>query len=127
MSAVNFVGLGYVSLYVEDLESAVAFYCQVFGPYGYSDHGKTFGWHIGSTWLTVFAAEFGTAKSGNPRGVEFAIQVSSPDEVDTLYNKLIAAGAIDCMSPSNTRMYEDMRFACVDDPFGVRIDVYCPI
>jgi hypothetical protein len=24
-------------------------------------------------------------------------------------------------------MYEPMRFACVDDPFGVRIDVYCPI
>ncbi len=24
-------------------------------------------------------------------------------------------------------MYEPMRFACVDDPFGVRVDIYCPI
>jgi hypothetical protein len=24
-------------------------------------------------------------------------------------------------------MYEDMRFSCVDDPFGVRIDIYCPL
>ncbi len=30
------------------------------------------------------------------------------------------------MSPADTKMYEPMRFACVDDPFGVRIDVYFP-
>jgi hypothetical protein len=26
--------------------------------------------------------------------------------------------------PEDTEMYEPMRFCCVDDPFGVRIDVY---
>ncbi len=30
------------------------------------------------------------------------------------------------MPPDDTKIYEPMRFACVDDPFGVRIDVYCP-
>jgi hypothetical protein len=24
-------------------------------------------------------------------------------------------------------MYEPMRYAYVDDPFGVRIDIYCPV
>ena len=29
--------------------------------------------------------------------------------------------------PTDTKMYEPMRFACVDDPFGVRVDIYCPL
>ena len=31
------------------------------------------------------------------------------------------------MEPEDTCMYEPMRFCCVDDPVGIRIDVYCPI
>jgi hypothetical protein len=27
----------------------------------------------------------------------------------------------------DTTMYEKMRFAAVDDPFGVRIDIYYPL
>jgi uncharacterized glyoxalase superfamily protein PhnB len=63
---------------------------------------------------------------GNPRNTEFAIQLATPDEVDRLYGALITAGATFCRAPSDTRMYEPMRYCCVDDPFGVRIDVYCP-
>jgi hypothetical protein len=39
----------------------------------------------------------------------------------------MAAGARPCMAPRDTSMYEPMRFGCVDDPFGVRIDVYCRV
>ena len=35
--------------------------------------------------------------------------------------------AKDCWTPEDTEMYEPMRFSCVDDPFGVRINVYCLI
>ncbi len=124
--SVSFVGLGYVSIYVEDLANAVTFYDSVFGEHAYQEGENTFGWKIGTTWLTMFGAASGSAKSGNPRGIEFAVQVATAGEVDALYERLIALGAVVCMSPQDTRMYEDMRFACVDDPFGVRIDVYCP-
>ena len=47
------------------------------------------------------------------------------------YNmKMLAAmverGAKTLMKPQDTWMYEKMRYCCVDDPFGVRLDVYCP-
>jgi hypothetical protein len=31
------------------------------------------------------------------------------------------------MAPKDTRMYEAMRFCAVDDPVGIRIDVFCLI
>jgi uncharacterized glyoxalase superfamily protein PhnB len=63
----------------------------------------------------------------NPRNTEFAIQVAAVEEVDRLHHALIAAGAKEYMAPADTRMYKPMRFACSDDPFGVRIDIYCPL
>jgi hypothetical protein len=47
--------------------------------------------------------------------------------VDVLYRRLLDLGSVVCREPEDTWMYEPMRFACVDDPFGVRIDIYCPI
>jgi catechol 2,3-dioxygenase-like lactoylglutathione lyase family enzyme len=122
------VGLGYMSLYMRDLEQAVAFYTRFFGPpiLGGTD-GEYYGWQMGSTWLTVFPSRGGTAPDHNPRNAEFAIQVSRPGEVDLLYQALTDAGAISCTQPLDTRMYDPMRFACVDDPFGVRLDIYCPL
>jgi catechol 2,3-dioxygenase-like lactoylglutathione lyase family enzyme len=126
--AFRIVTLGYVSLYVQDLPEAVAFYAQVFGPPEYVEaEDKVYGWRLGATWLTVFPSSAGTAPGSNPRNTEFAIQVSDPAEVDRLHQALLAAGARDCRSPRDTRMYEPMRFGCVDDPFGVRIDIYCPL
>jgi uncharacterized glyoxalase superfamily protein PhnB len=122
------VSLNYVSLYVNDFQEAIAFYTQVFGPPEYDeDEGSLYGWRMGSTWLTMFPAKAGTSRDSNPRNTEFAVQVSSLEEVDALYNALIGAGAKECMAPRDTKMYEEMRFGCVDDPFGVRIDVYCPL
>jgi uncharacterized glyoxalase superfamily protein PhnB len=121
------VGLGYVSLYFQDHDAAIAFYSQVLGPPEYSEDGDALrGWRMGATWLTVFAASAGSGKAGNPRNTEFAIRVTTSEEVDALFAQLVAAGAQVCMAPRDTTMYEPMRFACVDDPFGVRIDVWCP-
>jgi len=121
------VALNYVSLYVKDFSDAIAFYTQVFGPpESVAESGKVVGWRMGSTWLTVFPSSAGTAHDSNPRNTEFAIQVAAAEDIDRLYGALIGAGAKECMAPEDTTMYEPMRFACVDDPFGVRIDIYCP-
>lgn len=122
------VGLSYVSLYYKDLTTAVAFYSQVFGPPASVDTPKAiYGWRMGSTWLTLLPSKAGTDPARNPSNSEFAVQVASTGEVDQLYAALLAAGAQECMAPADTQMYDPMRFACVDDPFGVRIDVYCPL
>lgn len=124
----HIVDLNYVSLYIEDFQEALEFYGKVFGPpENADDENKIYGWRMGASWLTVFPSKIGTHPGSNARNVEFAIQLSSLEEVDTLYDALIEAGAKSCWEPEDTQMYEDMRFSCVDDPFGVRIDVYCPI
>lgn len=121
------VDLNYVSLYAEDFSDALAFYTRVFGaPENAVENELTYGWRMGRTWMTLFPAAAGTVHGSNPRNAEFAVQVAAAEEVDALYGELIAAGAKNCMAPSDTEMYEPMRFACVDDPFGVRIDIYCP-
>lgn len=121
------VTLGYVSLYLKDLQPAITFYSQVFGaPDSVDETSQIYGWHMGTTWLTLLPSSASSYPESNPRNTEFAIQVTTPAEVDLLYQALLAAGAKACMAPADTKMYEPMRFACVDDPFGVRIDVYCP-
>jgi hypothetical protein len=80
---------------------------------------------MGSTWLTLFPGSAGPRPGAEAGNAEFAIQVATPDQVDRLHEALLAAGATNCRSPRDTTMYEPMRFSCVDDPFGMRIDVYC--
>ena len=122
------IDLNFISLYLLDLAEAVAFYTGIFGPpdeiYAEDPH---YGWKLGATWLTLFESKIGTAPESNPHNTEFAIQVAEPGEVDRLYEALVAAGAKPCNTPEDTEMYVPMRFSCVDDPFGVRIDVYCLI
>jgi predicted enzyme related to lactoylglutathione lyase len=127
-SAYQIVGLNYVSLYIKAFQQAITFYSQVFGTPEFIDEQKEiYGWRMGTTWLTVFPSRVGTYHDSNPRNTEFAIQVSAVEQVDILHRALIAAGAQEFMPPEDTTMYEPMRFACVDDPFGVRIDIYCPL
>ena len=128
MLAFEIVSLNYVSAYVQDYETAVSFYTQVFGPPQVAEvKAGIHGWPMGNTWLTLFPSSQGTHPESNPRNLEFAIQVAEPAQVDALHAALVAAGATSCWNPEDTEMYEPMRFAAVDDPFGVRIDVYCPI
>ncbi len=89
----NIVDLNYVSLYYEDIQGAIAFYENVFGPPEDVDEGgEIYGWQMGSTWLTLFPSKKGTQAGSNPRNTEFAIQVSAPQEVDILFQALIEAG-----------------------------------
>ena len=122
------VGLNFVTLYFVDLEGAVEFYQTVLGP---PDEVVTapviWGWKMGSTWLTLFPSAIGVNARSNPRNTEFGIQVETPGQVDTLYQAFLDAGATKCREPEDTEMYDAMRFSCVDDPFGVRIDIYCPL
>ena len=124
----HILDLNYVSLYIEDFTEAIGFYEQIFGaPETADEAGQIYGWRMGATWLTLFPSQQGNYKGSNPRNSEFAIQVSKPEEVDILHQLYINAGAKSCWAPEDTSMYEEMRFSCVDDPFGVRIDVYCPL
>lgn len=124
----HIVDLNYISLYIKDFQQAIAFYTQVFGePESVDERKTTYGWKLGATWLTIFDASKAGLQDGNPSNTEFAVQVAASVEVDQLYQALIAAGAKPCMSPKDTAMYQPMRFCCVDDTFGVRIDVYYPL
>jgi catechol 2,3-dioxygenase-like lactoylglutathione lyase family enzyme len=120
------VGVNYISLYVKDFETAVKFYSRILNPPTYKKK-DTYGWKLGTTWLTIFPSKYGTSKERNPCNAEFAIQVATPEAVDKLYKKFLEAGAKDYCTPENTTMYESMRFACIDDPFGMRVDIYCPM
>jgi predicted enzyme related to lactoylglutathione lyase len=129
-SAASFtiVDLNFMSVYVKDYDRAIEFYSSVFGvPSEAHDKSDHVGWQMGRTWFTVLPARGGLEKDRNPCNAEFAIQVSAVHEVDALFQVLIREGAKHCMPPEDTEMYDKMRFCCVDDPFGVRIDVYCPI
>jgi catechol 2,3-dioxygenase-like lactoylglutathione lyase family enzyme len=120
------VDLDYVSLYVEEFEKAVAFWTALFGPPEFKEQETTLGWKMGATYLTLFPAAHGTVPGSNPRNAEFAIRVEAPGQVDALLEAMVEQGAKVVMGAQDTWMYEKMRYGCVDDPFGVRIDVYCP-
>ena len=123
------VDLNFISLYYKDHQAAIAFYTTVFGPPDMLDEAgqmKIHGWQMGATWLTLFESTEGTDPNQNPHNTEFAIQVAKPAEVDALYAAFVAAGAKAGWEPKDTEMYVPMRFAYVDDPFGVRIDIICP-
>jgi uncharacterized glyoxalase superfamily protein PhnB len=122
------VDLNYVSLYYEDFQTAIDFYTEVFGaPENMDEGGEIIGWRMGPTWLTLFPAKEAAHPGRNPRNAEFAIQAAEPDQVDALYQAFIEAGAKKGWEPFDTEMYEAMRFSYVDDPFGVRIDIICPL
>ena len=122
------VTLNYVSLYFERFAEAVDFYTKVFGAPDQPEEDHGFGsWKMGSTWLTLFPSRMGVNPEGDPVNAEFGIQVQEPAQVDELSEILLENGAKLVMAPEDTWMYESMRFVALDDPFGVRIDVYCPI
>jgi uncharacterized glyoxalase superfamily protein PhnB len=122
------VDLTYFSLYIKDYAEAIAFYSAVFGaPSVAAPDNSLTGWEMGATHLTIFPSSGGAVPESNPRNAEFAVQVSQPGEVDTLYTILVAAGAKAGWEPKDTEMYVPMRFAYVDDPFGTRIDIICPL
>jgi hypothetical protein len=120
-------GLYFPTFYFKDFDLACAFYTQILGQPDV-DKEKLKGWQLGNTWLTFFPSEQNVPSEGdNPRNAEFAIQVHTPPEVDVLFNAFVAAGAKAFCEPEDTWMYEEMRFSGVDDPFGIRVDIFCPL
>lgn len=111
----NFSGTFGVTLFFEDYELAVAYYQEVLGPPAYIEGPGTRGWQIGTGWLTLLQG-----KSGNPRNVEFTLQVDTPQEAERLQGAFIAAGGIG-PDPSDVFMYEPIRACPVCDPFGTDI------
>ncbi len=128
MSKFNIVGLNYVSLYPADHAAAIKYYTKIFGLLDVQNpEDGVWGWRMGSTWLTVFPSKYGPVTDGTTQNIEFAIQMGQPDEVDKLYQAFVEAGVKASQPPVDTTMYEKMRYAYVDDPFGVRIDIYCTL
>jgi catechol 2,3-dioxygenase-like lactoylglutathione lyase family enzyme len=118
-------GLRYPSFYLADFAAAVRFYTAVFGEPEVGEETLA-GWKLGDTWLTLFP-KGGTEEGANPRNAEFAVEVAEPADVNRLYEALRAAGAAEGWAPRDAEMYVPMRFAYVDDPFGIRIDIICPL
>ena len=119
------LGVSYPSLYVRDLEAATAFYEPLLGPVEYREKGLA-GIKLGDTWLTLFDAKLMGLAAENPRNAEFALRLGSPEDVDEMFRRFVAAGAKAVMAPQDTRMYVAMRYACVDDPHGLRLSLYHP-
>ena len=125
---VTIVGAAFPSFYLKDYQEAIEFYTKVLGPPENVDvEGGIHGWRLGNTWLTLFPSSIGSNPDTNVANGEFAIQVAAKDDVDRLYQRFLDNGAKTCMPPEDTEMYDPMRFSCVDDPFGIRVDIYAPL
>lgn len=125
--AERLAGVAYPSFYVADLDAAVAFYAALLGPPETADDAQFHGFPIGDDRLTLFSAPLGPHPDSGPRGSEFAIRTKRPEDVDAVYARLLELGARSVMAPEDTWMYRRMRFCCVDDPFGIRVDAFCPL
>ena len=122
---VPITGVAYPTFYVADLAAARAHWERLLGPVEYED-GALCGLRLGDGWLTLVDARHGPHPGGGPRNTELALRVASAADVDALHARLLALGATTVIAPADTRMYEPMRYACVDDPFGVRLGIYFP-
>jgi hypothetical protein len=96
--------VAYPTIFADDYAGGLAFYTRVFGPPEYSENDLTVGWRLGSTWLTLMPST-----SSYPTGVEFAIEVSTPEQVERLQAEMLAAGASG-PAPTDEWMYETMRW-----------------
>lgn len=119
-------GVAYPSFYFKDVDAAVALYEAVFGPCAYHEAGFH-GLKLGDTWLTLFDPKMAPHPGENPANAEIALRLATPADVDALHATFVENGAKTVMQPQDTWMYENMRYACLDDPLGVRWDLYCPI
>jgi catechol 2,3-dioxygenase-like lactoylglutathione lyase family enzyme len=124
--AARILGIAYPSCYVPDLPAARAFCERVFGPAGHEEEGIS-GFRVGDTWLTLLDGRYGPPPPpGTCRG-EFGLRMASPADVDAFHARAAESGAVTVMAPRDTKMYELMRYACVDLPFGLRLSVFCPL
>lgn len=119
------LGIAYPSFYFADLDRALTLYEAVFGPAAYREEGLA-GIRLGDTWLTLFGPERAPASGHGPRNAEIGVRLARPADVDALHARFLERGARSVMAPQDTWMYEDLRYACLDDPLGIRWDLCGP-
>jgi len=116
----DFTGTFGVTLYYEEFEQAVDYYSRVLGPPAYVEGEGTRGWAIGPGWLTLLQGE-----KGSPRNTEVTFVMQTPEQADRLQAAFIAAGGAG-PEPTDTLMYEPVRYCPVRDPFGTDLLVVSP-
>jgi hypothetical protein len=117
----GFESLNSVTLFYEDFHAAINYYTDVLGKPNYQEGEFTFGWRIGTGWLTILKG-----KSGNPSNVEIAFIMKSYEEANLLQQAFIEAGGTG-QEPVDTLMYDPVHICPVTDPFGVEIMVYAKV
>ena len=130
------VSLGYVILYVEDVEASLAFYERAFGlarRFFHDDQGKAYGeLETGATRLSfaslgLVAGHFGQAPRVSTAGeapLGFEIALTTPD-VQALYDRALAAGA-SAESPPEIKPW-GQTVAYVRDDRGFLVELCTPM
>jgi len=117
----EFTGIFGITLYFEEFERAVDYYSRVLGPPAYVEGEGTRGWAIGSGWLTLLRGG-----KGSPRNTEVTFVMQTPEQADRLQAAFVAAGG-EGSEPTDTLMYEPVRYCPVQDPFGTDLLVISPM
>jgi lactoylglutathione lyase len=130
------VGLGYVILYVEDVEASLAFYERAFGltrRFFHDEEGKAYGeLETGATRLsfasvTLVSGHFSQAPNISHPGAAplgFEVALTTPD-VQSLYDRAVAAGAT-AESPPETKPW-GQTVAYVRDNRGFLVELCTPM
>ena len=124
--------LGWVIVYVPDIEEALAFYERAFGMtrrFAVDTYGEL---DTGSTTLSFAAESLGEENfpggvrradaNGQPANVEIALITQ---DVDAGYAKALGAGCTSLAEPADKP--HGQRVAWVRDPFGMLIELATPI
>ena len=125
---------GSVDMVVTDMSKTIAFY-RMLGldiPQGVeeqdqveyaSPNGFTLSWSLERMFVELGGPKWANLPS---RGrMRLAFKCGSPDEVDTVYQKLIEAGYMSEAAPWDA--FWGQRFAQVLDPDGALVDLYSPL
>ena len=130
------VGLGHVDLVCRDLERSLAFYAAVFGPLGLEAPFLVEGEHGGEIHYLRFPAA-GSGSIGLRQALEeqefelyapglhhLALAVESPEDVDAVHERVVAAGGEVLHAPRFWPEYHPAYYAVYFlDPDGFRIEV----
>ena len=122
--------LGYVILWVEDLERAIRFYTETLGFAPKARHGDYVEIDTGSTVLGLVSRAFVKdglhldVPPGAPRGAEIAVVVERED-VEPLYRRAVTGGATAVQQPHEQPWGQVVSY--VRDPDGHLVEICSPV
>lgn len=118
--------IGYVTLGTNDLERAAKFYDALLAEVGAKrmmEEERFIAWDNGKGAGIGLTKPFDGKSATIGNGVMVALEASSPEEVDRIYNKAISLGA-QCEGPAGAR--GDMFYAgYFRDPDGNKLNAFC--